>query len=61
MSHVEPFHYDFLGQKGNALEKSEELFWVLFAYDKRDPLDHQAEVSYVTEEEVWQEREQKRF
>ena len=47
MSHVEPFHYDFLGQKGNALEKSEELFWVLFAYDKRDPLDHHAWAEYV--------------
>lgn len=64
-NHVEPFHYVFPKKEEHTIEclpeYSDKPVWVLFSYDKRDPLDHQAEVSYVTEEEVWQEREQKRF
>lgn len=64
-NHVEPFHYVFPKKEEHTIEclpeYSDKPVWVLFSYNKRDPLDHQAEVSYVTEEEVWQEREQKRF
>ena len=64
-NHVEPFHYVFPKKEEHTIEclpeYSDKPVWVLFSYDKRDPLDHQAEVSYVTEEEVWKEREQERF
>ena len=64
-NHVEPFHYVFPKKEEHTIEclpeYSDKPVWVLFSYDKRDPLVHQAEGSYVTEEEVWQEREQKRF
>ena len=64
-NHVEPFHYVFPKKEEHTIEclpeYSDKPVWVLFSYDKSDPLDHQSEVSYVTEEEVWQEREQKRF
>lgn len=51
LSHVEPFFYDFLnkdafyGKKMPA--RMEEPLWVLFSYDKRDRLSHQAHVEYV--------------
>lgn len=44
MSHVEMFSYDFLN--GNGAHLDEPVF-VLFSYDKRDPLTHQAHVEYV--------------
>ena len=44
MSHVEMFSYDFLG--GDYTYNDDPLF-VLFSYDKRDPLTHQAQVQYV--------------
>ena len=44
MSHVEMFSYDFLG--GDYTCKDEPVF-VLFSYDKRDALTHQAQVQYV--------------
>ena len=47
LSHVEPFHYDFLGELERFPEYHEEEFWVLFSYDNRDPLSHQAHVEYV--------------
>lgn len=47
LSHVEPFHYDFLGEVSKLPEYKEETFWVLYHYDKRDPLTHQAEIGYV--------------
>lgn len=47
MSHIEPFHYDFLGKLDGFPEYKEDAFWVLFSYDKRDPLSHQAQVEYV--------------
>lgn len=47
MSHIEPFSFDFIGMKKELpVEKSESL-WVLFSYDKRDVLSHQAKVEYV--------------
>ena len=70
MSHVEMFSYDFLGEDYTCLE---EPVFVLFSYDKRDPLTHQAAVKYVdpakdmiiggSDEEVrieWQPKEQKK-
>ena len=44
MSHVEKFNYDFLG--GDYTCKDEPVY-VLFSYDKRDALTHQAQVQYV--------------
>ncbi len=54
MSHLEPFHYAF-PSKGKhfvqTLPKREaEPIWVLFHYDRRDPLDHQASVEVIAEE-----------
>ena len=48
MSHVEMFSYDFLN--GNGAHLDEPVF-VLFSYDKRDPLTHQAHVEYVNPDE----------
>lgn len=48
MSHVEMFSYDFLHGNGARLE---EPVFVLFSYDKRDPLTHQAHVEYVNPDE----------
>ena len=48
MSHVEMFSYDFL--HGNGARLDEPVF-VLFSYDKRDPLTHQAHVEYVNPDE----------
>ncbi len=45
LSHVEPFHFDFLN--GDYAYRKEPL-WVLFSYDKRDILSHQAHVEYVS-------------
>ncbi len=51
LSHVEPFSYHFLDENGSIRkevpELSEEKVWVLFDYENRDPLDHQAKVKYV--------------
>lgn len=71
MSHVEMFSYDFLG--GNYMYLDEPVF-VLFSYDKRDALTHQAYVQYVNpmeemviggaEESVvveWQQKEHKKL
>lgn len=63
LSHVEPFHYQFPGKKQWSIEhlpeRLEKPLWVLFHYDRRDPLDHQAEIEYV-QEETWQQNEQKK-
>lgn len=71
MSHVEMFSYDFIG--GDYTEQMEPVY-VLFSYDKRDPLTHQAQVQYVdpnrdiiiggADEKVvmeWQQNEPKKF
>ncbi len=47
MSHVEPFHYDFLGDLSKFPVYEGASYWVLFSYDRRDPLNHQAHVEYV--------------
>jgi len=44
MSHLEVFSYDFLG--GDYMYRDEPV-WVLFSYDRRDPLTNQAHVEYV--------------
>lgn len=54
LQHVEPFHYVFPDKQTRTVyvlpQRSDEALWVLFDYEKRDPLDHQAEVTYVKEE-----------
>lgn len=51
LSHVEPFHYLFPDKKVRTLKelpvRQEKPVFVLFDYEKRDPLDHQAAVSLV--------------
>ena len=55
LSHVEPFHYDFMNQN---YAYREEPVWALFSYDQRDVLSHQAKVEYVEPEEgLWQQKE----
>ena len=51
LSHVEPFHYDFLGEPGKMPEYSHKEFWVRFSYNQRNPLTHQAKTEYVCPEE----------
>ena len=55
MSHIEPFDYDFLGDLDGFSSKSEKKHWVLFSYDKRDPLSHQARAEYVYPEQDMQD------
>ena len=70
LSYIEMFSYDFLGENYVALD---EPVYVLFSYDKRDPLTHQAKAEYVYPEKdiiiggadesvnvVWQQSEQKK-
>lgn len=71
MSHVEMFSYDFLSGDYTCLDSP---VFVLFSYDKRDALTHQAQVQYVdpdkdmiiggADESVeieWQQKEPKKF
>ena len=55
-SHVEPFHYRFPDKQIKTLKalpvREEEPIYILFDYEKRDPLDHQAKTSEVTLELV---------
>jgi hypothetical protein len=65
LSHVEPFHYDFKeflemggaqgGEKAMLPERHQELVWVLFSYEHRNPLTHSANMQVV--EYVWQDRD----
>ncbi len=56
MSHIEPFSFDFLGEIEDFPVKEEKTFWVLYSYDKRDVLSHQARVEYVDPEiDMYQE------
>ena len=50
MSHVEPFHYDFLAHFTELPEYKEEEVWVMYSYEHRDPLSHQAKVTYISPE-----------
>ena len=51
LSHVEPFHYRFPDKKERMLaelpERQSEVLYVLFDYEQRDALNHQAEVRTV--------------
>lgn len=47
LSHVEPFHFDFLSEWEEMPVYREEPVWVQFFYDKRDVLSHQAQVVRV--------------
>lgn len=47
LSHVEPFHYDFLSAITKLPTYTEKENWVLFSYDKRNPLTHQAKVELI--------------
>lgn len=47
MSHVEPFFYNFLNDFDTFPSRLKEQVWVVFSYDKRDVLSHQAKVEYV--------------
>lgn len=51
LSHVEPFHFDFLSEICVIPEYVETPVWVQFFYDRRDPLSHQAHVEQVYPEE----------
>lgn len=50
-SHVEPFHYEFPDKREKTVtvlpKRLEEPIYVLFDYEQRDPLDHQAKVTVV--------------
>jgi len=52
MSHVEPFHYHFPDKQVRTLAKlpkrEEKAIYVLFDYEQRDPLDHQANLQALT-------------
>ena len=47
MSHVEGFDYDFLAEGDSFAQKMDVVVWVMFSYDKRDVLTHQAKVEYI--------------
>lgn len=51
--HVEPFHYVFPQKTQRSIEilpvREEKRLLVLFDYEKRDQLDHQAEITVVSE------------
>ena len=55
LSHVEPFHYHFPDKQIRTLtelpERLEIALYMLFDYEQRDPLDHQAKVQVLTVEE----------
>ncbi|MBQ8280184.1 MAG: B12-binding domain-containing radical SAM protein [Roseburia sp.] len=55
LSHVEPFHYRFPDKSERSVaelpERQDECIYVLFDYEHRDPLDHQAKVRVVEKTE----------
>ena len=53
LSHIEPFHYDFLTDMDKLPTYTEQEHWVVFSYDKRNPLTHQAEVETVFAEKFY--------
>ena len=50
LSHVEPFHFDFLTEWNKMPVYVEEPVWVQFFYDRRDVLSHQAQVIKIQPE-----------
>ena len=59
LSHIEPFHYSFptkVQREIEALpERNDKVQFILFDYEKRDPLDHQAETMVVESKENYDE------
>jgi len=55
LSHVEPFHYSFPDKRKHIVEelpkRQEKCNYVLFDYEQRDPLDHQAKITLLDIEE----------
>ncbi len=51
LSHVEPFHFDFLAMDKKVPPYMVEPVWIHFSYDRRDPLTHQAHVEQVNPKE----------
>lgn len=50
LTHIEPFYYDFRILDSNSMCLPEHLStptWVLFDYRKRNPLNHQADCTYI--------------
>ncbi len=47
LSHVEPFHYDFSILENGMPERLEAPVWLLFHYEKRNPLTHCADIKNV--------------
>lgn len=67
LSHIEPFFYHFPDKSQKTIselpERLEERIYVLFEYEKRDALDHQAKTTEITKQEAeaaW-ENAQRRF
>ena len=67
LSHIEPFFYHFPDKSQKTIsklpERLEEGIYVLFEYEKRDALDHQAKTTEITKQEAeaaW-ENAQRRF
>jgi hypothetical protein len=60
-SHVEPFHYRFLEKSKKALNeiptRLKQPVYMLFDYENRDPLDHQAHVTEVAAVSMAEEAE----
>lgn len=56
MNHLEPFHYRFPDKKTRTISAlphyEEEPIWILFSYDRRDPLDHQAHIEEILPESI---------
>ena len=54
MTHVERFHYRFPEKRVRSIDavpkREERPLYVRFDYERRDPLDHQAECCYIEEE-----------
>ena len=55
LSHIEPFHYRFPDKRERTIaelpKRLEVPVWVQFFYNKRDPLDHQAEIKHIDPQE----------
>lgn len=47
LSHVEPFHFDFLSEMKTVPEYREDVVWMHFLYNERNPLTHQAKTEIV--------------
>jgi len=56
LSHIEPFFYRFPGKEAKTIKelprRLEEEIYVLFEYEKRDALDHQAKITEIEKEEL---------